>query len=364
MDVVDCFADTYAEAREKFLAAAREAGAEIESFPHPLTGPSGEALATDVALLGNPGAKKLLITGSATHGVEGFCGSGAQVALMRSGIADRLGDDVALLQIHAQNPHGFAHERRVTEDNVDYNRNFVDFDAPLPENPGYAELHPHLVPSDWDGPARAAADAGLKAFIDAHGAWRFQEALSFGQYEHADGLYFGGREPSWSRRTVTGIMARWAGHCSDVGVIDFHTGLGPRGFGELIVTGTADSENYARARDWYGADAKSPEAGDSVSAIVNGALDEGYIKGLPDARVTFIAIEYGTLPPIEVLAALRADNWLYVHGDPASEQGKAIKRQIRAAFYGEEPQWKADIWQRAEEIVGKALTGLGGPGRS
>lgn len=360
MDVVECFAVDYAEARQKFLAAARDCGAALECFRHPLTGPSGEELATDVALLGNPDAAKLLVTGSATHGVEGFCGSGAQVALMRSGIAEALGDDIALLQIHAQNPHGFAHQRRVTEDNVDYNRNFIDFDAPLPKNPDYDALHPFLLPSDWDGPARRAADAGIKKFIDEKGQWAFQQALSFGQYDHRDGIYFGGHEPTWSRRITSGLIERYGEGRSDVAVIDYHTGLGPRGFGELIVTGGAHSDNYSRARSWYGEEAKSPEAGDSVSAIVNGTLDEGYLKALPDARVTFIAIEYGTLPPIEVLEALRADNWLYVHGDVASEQGKAIKRQIRAAFYGEEPKWKEDIWRRAEEIVGKALKGLRG----
>ena len=67
-----------------------------------------------------------------------------------------------------------------------------------------------------------------------------------------------------------------------------------------------------------------------------------------------------TLPPIQVLDALQADNWLYVHGDVASAQGQSIKQQIRAAFYGEEPQWKADIWRRADEIVHKALKGLRG----
>ena len=358
MDVVDCFARTYAEARQKFLAAARDAGAAVESIRHPRLGPAGEELATDLALLGNADADKLLIAGSGTHGVEGFCGSGAQVAMLRSGIPDELGEDVALLLVHAQNPHGFANERRVTEDNVDYNRNFIDFDAPLPENPDYDALHPHLVPTAWEGPAREAADAGLKCFVDEKGAWAFQAALSLGQYNHPDGLYFGGTGPTWSRRTISGIIERYGAGRSDVGVIDYHTGLGPRGFGELIVTGGADSDNYDRARLWYGEDAKSPEAGDSVSAIVNGSLDEGYLNGLPDARVTFIAIEYGTLPPIEVLHALRADNWLYIHGDVASEQGKTIKQQIRAAFYGEDPQWKADIWRRAEEIARKALYGL------
>ena len=43
------FAQTYAQARSKFLAAAAARGLSIESHPHPLPGRDGEALAMDVA---------------------------------------------------------------------------------------------------------------------------------------------------------------------------------------------------------------------------------------------------------------------------------------------------------------------------
>ena len=36
---------------------------------------------------------------------------------------------------------GFAHALWFTEENVDLNRNFVDFSQPLPQNPRYAEVH-------------------------------------------------------------------------------------------------------------------------------------------------------------------------------------------------------------------------------
>ena len=43
-------AQDYTEARGRFLDAARAAGARVEHHDHPLTGPGGEALATDVAI--------------------------------------------------------------------------------------------------------------------------------------------------------------------------------------------------------------------------------------------------------------------------------------------------------------------------
>ena len=123
------FSNSYAQARDKFLEAAGAAGLAVESKLHPLKGRDGEDLAMDVARDGPPGASSLLILSSACHGVEGYCGTGVQVAALR----DREWRDharargVAVLYVHALNPYGFSHIRRTTHENVDLNRNFHDF---------------------------------------------------------------------------------------------------------------------------------------------------------------------------------------------------------------------------------------------
>ena len=88
----------------------------------------------------------------------------------------RLAADTALVLVHANNPHGFAHQRRVNEDNIDLNRNFIDFDAEIPDSPGYAELHPALVPDAWDGPARDAADAAIADYKAREGLQPFSKS--------------------------------------------------------------------------------------------------------------------------------------------------------------------------------------------
>ncbi|MBL8705774.1 MAG: DUF2817 domain-containing protein, partial [Rhodospirillales bacterium] len=45
-------------------------------------------------------------------------------------------------------------------------------------------------------------------------------------------------------------------------------------------------------------------------------------------------------------------------GDLASAQGKAIKRQIRDAFYQDKDDWKAKVLPRALEIIDRAVAGL------
>ena len=72
MEPGDLFSPTYDEARAKFLKACENAGARVESYPNPLTGPDGGALYTDVATLGPDDGRAVLGLSSATHGVEGF----------------------------------------------------------------------------------------------------------------------------------------------------------------------------------------------------------------------------------------------------------------------------------------------------
>ena len=73
MNPVRHFAQSYVEARDKFLSAARQRGARVFRHVHPsVRGAQGEELSIDLALLGGEKAPALLLLSSGTHGVEGF----------------------------------------------------------------------------------------------------------------------------------------------------------------------------------------------------------------------------------------------------------------------------------------------------
>jgi len=201
------FSADYRSAREKFLAAAALAGGALRSYPNPLSGPQGEELAADAAWFGPAEAAKVLVTLSATHGVEGFCGSGAQLDWLLGPGTAPLPSGSAMLFVHAINPHGFAWLRRVTEEGCDLNRNFVDFAKPLPENPGYDELADAIVPRELDGPVFEAAMKRLADYRARHGDRPFNIARSGGQYRHPGGTFYGGLAPTWARRTLAAIIA-------------------------------------------------------------------------------------------------------------------------------------------------------------
>src|SRR5690349_1000872 len=106
MSSLESFSATYGEAREKFRAVASRYDAQLSSFTHPERGPDGAKLSTDVAWFGPRNAERVLVTISATHGVEGFAGSGSQIDWLTRGEAARLPSGVAALLIHAINPYG------------------------------------------------------------------------------------------------------------------------------------------------------------------------------------------------------------------------------------------------------------------
>jgi hypothetical protein len=352
------FSTSWAQARAKFLDAARRAGASLREWPSPERGPAGEVLCTDTAWLGPPEAPRVLVVISGTHGVEGFCGSGPQVGLLRGDARMVLPPDTAMLLIHGINPHGWAWLRRVTEENVDLNRNWVDFAQPLPRNPGYAELHAHYVPASLDAGALARADAAVAAYAAAHGAHAERVAGSSGQYTHADGVFYGGAAPTWARRTSEAILAAYLGRAHTVAIVDMHTGLGPYGYGEPICNHAPGGERVRRARAWWGDSVTEPLLGTSSSQEKWGLTEFGYERCLAHADIAFVALEFGTYPSRAGMEVLRADHWLHVHGDPRGPGAAAIKNAIRDHFYPPHDDWKEMVLFRSWQIWRQALAGL------
>jgi hypothetical protein len=363
-DLHDAFSSSYAEARDKFLRAAAENGLAVESMLHPQKGRDGEDLAIDVTRDGDPNAQHLLILTSGCHGVEGYCGSGVQVAALRDGQwrEQAKAQGIAVLYVHALNPYGFSHIRRTTHENVDLNRNFQDFSRPLPVNEAYREVQHLLLPAQW--PPSAANSAAIARFAESRGQAAYQAAITQGQHEFPQGLFFGGTAPSWSNRSLREVLRAHGQRAARIGWIDIHTGLGPSGVGERIFAGRDDDQALRRTRDWWDSDGKTPVTsiydGSSSSAFLTGLMWSSIFDECPQAEYTGIALEYGTVPVMETLEALRAEQWLHIHPDTPPQLARQIKQQMKDAFYTETDTWKAQILMQARDALFQAGQGLGG----
>ena len=350
----DCFASTFSSAREKFLSSAKALGAEPKSYLHPATGPNSETLATDVADFGDPRAPHVLMLVSGTHGVEGYCGSGLQIAHMRSGLIEKLGTTLTIKMVHGLNPYGLAYKRRVNECNVDLNRNFIDFCTRPLENTEYCKLHRLLTtPPTIDG--RLRRKLGLAWYIVSKGMRALQTAVTRGQYEYPDGLFFGGASPSWSRQTWDSILQDCsANQC--VMIIDYHTGLGPRGIGELISPLGEDDPKSWRSRATcacFGRNVKN--LNESVSAEVSGDL-LSYTLLRKDLQIAGVCLEFGTVPALKVLDALIDENW--AHHNPSTDKLDALRERLLQVFTPDDAEWRKAVWNKAFATTKSAIEGL------
>ena len=359
--ITACFADTYTQARAKFLAAVDKGGARLlSSHTNPGTGPDGEACITDVAWIGPDDARKVLILVSGTHGIEGYAGSGCQVAWLNQGWFARTGPkDTAVLLIHAINPYGFAWGRRTNEDNVDLNRNFVDHTQPHPENRDYAAICQHIDPAEWAEPALGQHNAAIARFLkrDTHDVTC--KAMHGGQYVNPRGIFYGGAKPSWSNLLFRELVARHAAGAAHVAIIDYHTGGGVFGFCDLFID---DDHAGAHTRDWFahvsvisedkaahGKDAQSETPGNLFYALPD------ILSGKP-VTLCLVELRTGEGGGHDVI---RAENWLFQHGDPRSVQGMDLRAQMRERFYPARAQWKVMQVYQSNAMLTEALGGLG-----
>ena len=358
LEVTDYFSSSYQEARVKFLAAAKTAEARIESHEHPLSGPDGKPLYTDVVLIGPATAETVLALQSGTHGAEGFAGSAIQTGLLKEGIAAKLEPGVKLMMIHAINPYGFAHRRRVNEDNVDLNRNFVDHSKPYPSNEGYMQLADAVAPNSISLWQNAGSLLRFGWFTLRQGTSALKEAISKGQYSHPRGLFYGGQSPTWSNETLKTALTDHLSNAKRVVFIDFHTGLGPYAHGEVILNLGQNSQEYERAVTWWGDRVKSTVSGESVSVHLQGTVKLAVTEILPEAEVTAVSLEFGTFSPVRVFWALRAENWLQHHGSTEHPNAEEIKSDLLRMFYPYDSHWRLRVWDQGREVTQRVLMHL------
>lgn len=350
------FSANYQQARQKFLTAARIADAAVESFENSCAGVGGSGLFTDVAALGPKNASNVVFLISGTHGVEGFTGSAIQTSVLAGGLAEALPPHTSLVMVHALNPYGFAFLRRANEDNVDLNRNFLDHGQPYPVNPEYTRLAKLVAPGSMTTLANLCAAARIALYRLAWGTAKLKRVITQGQYTHPEGLFFGGNFATWSNRTLIDIVNRYLAAAERVVVLDFHTGLGPYGHGEIILNEPVESPVCQRATQWWGASrVKSTANGASVSSPLSGTVKQAFAGLLGRSEVTAAGLEFGTFPALEVFKVLREENWLHHHGGESHPDAARIKQHFLRMFYPADDVWKQEVLGQGRLVVKQAL---------
>lgn len=350
------FSSDYVESRRRFRALASAVGAEQEALSLGMAAPDGSDLTIDMAWVGPRDARRVVVVSSGIHGVEGFMGGAAQLSLLAS-LPDRA-EDVALVFLHALNPYGFAYVRRVSEDNVDLNRNFLQPGEAYEGHPeGYERMDPLLNPvrrlKRISPPLFVARAAALMVWL---GLEKAKGIVAGGQYDFPKGLFFGGSEKSNSLRLLEEAVPRWFGKAEHLLMIDFHTGLGEPATYKLLADRPRGSDRCRWLEEKFGPEIEPWD--DGVAYAIRGGLGTWMQHTLADAEVDVLAAEFGTVKPLSVITALHCENRAHLYGQTSNRTYKAAKKRLMATFAPSDSDWRDTVVARGRRIVEQALAAV------
>jgi len=353
------FSETYTQARARFQQAAEKAGLMCTSRVMEEKGVEGEELAIDVVCLGAREPRQLVIISSGAHGVEGFAGSAIQIGLMAEDRVQNLPDDLAIVLVHALNPHGMSWGRRECEDGTDLTRNLSHHLYPPFPNEDYELFHPFLVPEGVSAETLARLQQEYERVLTEHNIEHPGPILRIGQYAHADGLTYHGLHSSWSTKIWIEITRQYAHGAEDVMLIDIHTGFGD--YGELLVQNPSyrhSSPAYATLCEWLG---REPAGYSDDGSIIEHRIETFealHSQCRDEARVAAMYFEFGTKDPGEFIDPWVRNNWYFHYGDRFCQEAVQARRDFADFFYIRESEWKRSVWENGRSQLRQLLERL------
>ena len=360
----DRFPLTYDECRERFRWTCRHAGLMLTAHPISALGPHGQQLSIDVTSYGAVAPRRALVILTGVHGDEGFSSStllcDAIERWVVAGSDPQLDDDVAVLMVHAVNPWGMSYWRRQNESNVDLNRNWGrDERIEVPRNSGYGVIHSTLVPGGDQPPTPESLLDVTRALIETHGYAWVKSAVSEGQYDHPDGLYFGGDRTEESNRILAHVVGDRLAGADDVLVVDLHTGHGEFGTYTLLSHVPEDHPDDTWLRSVF--DADRIECTSSATATT-GPKHGQIAMGLNDvvAATTWrtVTMELGTISDTRMIINERAEHWVHFHGDRATPEHAQIVWDHRCGSTPDDAGWEASARAHGIDVLDAARNAM------
>ena len=342
MNYCDYFSGDFVTARHRFLDAANSVQASIHTLPLTSQTQDNQQLSIDIAWLGSSDPSRALIHSSGLHGVEGFTGSAIQLAFLEQ--HPSIPSDGAILVVHALNPYGMAWLRRVNENNVDLNRNFITSDEQRTGSPAlYGKLDRFLNPRS----PPSADFFYVKAVYYAlrYGVKQLKQAIAMGQYDFPRGLFFGGRRLESGLSLYRSWLADNLAHLKRGFAIDVHTGLGKSGQESLFLR--SDLIRTDVLSDRLGRELISDVANSGVGYDIRGGYADCFDALPHGSEMHVVTQEFGTYPPVRVLHALREENRWHHYGDGTTVH--PAKQRLKEVFAPKSQNWR-------ETVVGKGVS--------
>jgi hypothetical protein len=283
-----------------------------------------------------------------------------------------------------------ANNRRVNEDNIDLNRNFLtieEFDTVTKRDPnfaGYVDIDFLINPTTL--PYSYTVFNDLYSFgLTIHAAVKYglnfiKRALVSGNYFKKTGLGYGGYRLSQSAMNLKEILIHQLSigdKAKNIVLLDVHTGLGPSGKDTLAQLAgkrrrTIDSifpieyeqSSLIPGYKYLVGGMKESNYGNGPNSALSGydltvgtVTEDFCIKMLvpnliEDSRLCVLQ-EFGTRDMVIVGKTLTDENWAYHHGN--EEQKKFYGNRLKNSFYVETTKWKRNVVRRGLKVLLQGL---------
>lgn len=356
------YPDSYESARDNFRSLSEELYAsykDVQYFPLLVASKTDSDLTIDVCYIPAQGdSLNLLILSSGVHGVEGYVGHAAQQLFLENYLSDEFLENTGVLLIHAVNPYGFKYTRRVTENNVDMNRNSPSTpDLYETKNEGYSQVY------DLINPQKKVKVRSLENrffFVKAINEIRkaslpvLRQAVLQGQYTYPEGLYFGGQSPEPQIDLLKPVISEISFPYEKIMMLDLHTGYGERGKLHLFPNPMND-EKRKKLESMF--DGFEIDWGDSDDFYTVTGDFAGFVGSLnPEKEFYPMVFEYGTLNSQTTMGSLKSihimilENQGHQHGFASTMDSIRVKADILEMYYPESESWRNYSMQQTRDV--------------
>jgi hypothetical protein len=345
---------SYAESRQQFL---KRADSQVKFYEDAII---DSIVLTDkndlfIDYLYIPARKahqKLWVISAGVHGIESIVGSSIVNWLLYEKIEDMVSDDVGIVLIHSLNPYGYSNLRRVNENNVDLNRNFIlDFNKFKNPNLDYANFDNFLNPKE---PVRHSLLSKMTFWMRAafnvlrYGMDKLRESIVGGQYSHKKGIFYGGNKKEKSTLIFDQITSPIVSKYQTIFHIDLHTGYGKRGKLHFYGMSNYKSGTLEKLNELFRG-FSIDRGSDKDFYRVHGDITSFFMLKYPDKLVVPMTFEYGTLDSqtilgsMESLYRIKRENQFFHYGSLGDKNTSLIKKDFVEMFNPSDQKWKLKV---------------------
>ncbi len=309
--------------------------------------------------------EKLLCITTGLHGIEGYVGNYILQHFVYQQLKLINTDNTGVILVHGINPYGMANKRKVNENNVDLNRNFLDFNETIEPNESYIKNAAYYLPSKLPSHKWVANTQFLfktaKLFLNTKKD-KIEEGTLRGQYRYKEGFYYGGKQQEKSTTYVLDLFERIFDEAYKTIIeIDIHTGYGPKKQMSIVnsLYETRSSESLVKTFNYPLIQVASGDDFYKIKGDMIEYLDEKYKINKQGKLYFGTCFEFGTIGDdiVSQLKSLRAmihENSAHLYHKENERILESVKEDFRKLYMPSEKEWL----QKVIEDFDKGFEGI------